>query len=129
MPTPWRATRSRGSDRTVLSRTDRAGGRLVEEEEPEAAGCRASELHQPALAGREAADWLVDKRLEAAGGDRAIRSVGDLARLGSPADEMAQRSGAGQAASRRGRCWRHRHRVEQLHPLERAAEAKLGPVL
>jgi hypothetical protein len=103
-----------------------AGGRLVEQEQRETAGWSSSPAPTPAVPCRQRSDRAVSQGRELAGTQRAVDRFGDAGRFAATAEELAHRARAYEAGfETEGHVLGHRHRGEQLHLLECAAQPPL----
>jgi hypothetical protein len=106
----------------------KSGRWLVEQQDPEWSSDDPAQLDQPALARRKV---TYDSRLEMlnlAATHRILDELADSFPVLSGRHELGPGAASGQKAfGTHGHVLSDGHRVEQLHPLERPTEAKLGP--
>src|ERR1700745_2808293 len=91
-------------------------------------GDTAGQFDEAPLPGRQRPDRLVGERNQAAQGQGVRGAGGDAGLLSGPAQHVIERVPAGVAALAAERhVLAYGQRVEQLHLLERTAEAAAGP--
>ena len=129
-PTPWSATRPQDRAEGLGLGVVQPGGRLVEQEQAKDRPAAPGQLDQPALTGgqragrrsaRASMPHSVERRRRSPRRSRA--AVPRVGTADGPGTRLAGQAGL----APEGDVLPHRERVEQLHALERAAQAELGP--